>query len=155
MSAVVIGGTLRVHDSLLDGRSRFYAEILKVKQLVEMARGSVPLLFLMDELFHGTNSQDRADGAREVLTFLADLRAIGMVTTHDLALVEIGEQFGNKADNFHFQDRVLDGKLLFDYRLKPGRSSKGNALALMQAVGLTIESPKNMQQKSWKRNEDT
>ena len=139
LSTVAIGGTLRVQDSLLEGRSRFYAEILRVKQLVEIARGPIPLLFLMDELFHGTNSHDRVEGAHGVLEFLMGLGAVGMVTTHDLALAAIGDRLEPRAANVHFEDQVTDGELLFDYRLRPGRATHGNALALMQAVGLDLD----------------
>ena len=97
LSRVAIGGTLRVQDSLLAGRSKFYAEILRVKQLVEIAKGDASLLFLMDELFHGTNSHDRVEGAHGVLEFLIGVGAVGMVTTHDLALSAIGDRLGSRA----------------------------------------------------------
>jgi len=148
ISPVAIGGTLRVQDSLLAGRSRFYAEILRVKHLVEIARGSVPLLFLMDELFHGTNSHDRVEGAHGVLEFLVDLGAVGMVTTHDLALAAIGDRLGSRAANVHFEDELSDGELSFDYRLRPGNATHGNALALMQAVGLDVEAPSRISKSS-------
>ena len=138
ISPVSIGATLRVQDSLLEGKSRFYAEILRVKQLVEIARGAIPLLFLMDELFHGTNSHDRVEGAHGVLEYLVGLGGVGLVTTHDLALAEIGDRLGSQATNVHFEDQVVEGELRFDYRLRPGRSVHGNALALMRAVGLEV-----------------
>ena len=139
LSPMNIGGTLRVQDSLLAGRSKFYAEILRVKQLVEIGRAPGRLLFLMDELFNGTNSHDRVEGAHGVLQRLIDLGAIGMITTHDLALAEIGERLETRARNVHFDDRLVDGELAFDYRLKDGRSTHGNALALMRAVGLGLD----------------
>ena len=139
ISPVSIGGTLRVQDSLLSGRSRFYAEILKVKQLVEIAKGPHALLFLMDELFHGTNSHDRVEGAHGVLEFLVDLGAVGIVTTHDLALAGIGDRLESRAANVHFADELVEGTLAFDYRLRDGRSTQGNALALMRAVGLDVK----------------
>ena len=141
LSPVALGGTLRVQDSLLAGRSRFYAEILRVRHLVEIARGSVPLLFLMDELFHGTNSHDRVEGAHGVLEFLVDLGAVGMVTTHDLALAAIGDRLGSRAANVHFEDQIAAGELSFDYRLRQGIATHGNALALMRAVGLDVDPP--------------
>ena len=141
LSPVAIGGTLRVQDSLLAGRSRFYAEILRVKHLVEIARRSVPLLFLMDELFHGTNSHDRVEAAHGVLEFLVNLGAVGIVTTHDLALAAIGERLGSRADNVHFEDQMVDGELSFDYRLRQGNATHGNALALMHAIGLDVHAP--------------
>jgi hypothetical protein len=141
LSPVAIGGTLRVQDSLLAGRSRFYEEILRIKHLVEIARQSVPLLFLMDELFHGTNSHDRVEGAHGVLEFLVNLGAVGIVTTHDLALARIGERLGSRADNVHFEDQLVDGELSFDYRLRQGDTTHGNALALMNAIGLDVPAP--------------
>ena len=139
LSPVAIGGTLRVQDSLLAGRSKFYAEILRIKQLVEIAKEG-GLLFLMDELFHGTNSHDRVEGAHGVLEFLVGVGAIGMVTTHDLALSEIGDRLGARARNVHFADQLESGELSFDYRLREGRATHGNAIALMRAVGLDVGS---------------
>ena len=141
ISPVAIGGTLRIQDSLLAGRSRFYAEILRVKLLVEIAKGPRPLLFLMDELFHGTNSHDRVEGAHGVLDYLVGLGAVGMVTTHDLALAAIGDRLGARAVNVHFADELRDATLSFDYTLRAGRSTHGNALALMRAVGLAVTEP--------------
>ena len=86
LSPLQVGATLRIQDSLQEGRSRFYAEITRVRELADVARGSTPLLFLLDELFHGTNSHDRLIGASGVLRSLLDRGAIGLVTTHDLAL---------------------------------------------------------------------
>ena len=137
LSPVSIGGTLRVQDSLLSGRSRFYTEIFRVKQLVGIARADT-LLFLMDELFNGTNSHDRVEGAHGVLEYLVDLGAIGLVTTHDLALAAIGDRLGSRATNVHFADDFAGKELSFDFKLRSGRSTHGNALALMRAVGLNV-----------------
>ena len=138
LSPLVIGGTLRVQDSLLDGRSRFYAEITRLRRLVDMARGSAPLLFLLDELFHGTNSRDRLEGAHGVLRFFIGLQAVGLITTHDLALAGLADRLAPAAVNVHFEDQFEDGKMTFDYRLRPGRATGTNALALMAAVGLDV-----------------
>ena len=139
LTPLAIGGTLRVQDSLLDGRSRFYAEITRLRRLVDMARGPTPLLFLLDELFHGTNSSDRLDGAHGVLRYLLDLRAIGLITTHDLALAALADRLAPSAANVHFEDQLAaGGAMTFDYRLRPGRSTGTNALALMAAVGLDV-----------------
>ena len=86
---LAVGATLRVQDSLQAGKSRFYAEITRVRQLVDLAGGPLPLFFLFDELFHGTNSHDRRIGAESVLRGLIERGAIGLITTHDLALAEI------------------------------------------------------------------
>ena len=135
LSPMMIGATLRIEDSLQAGRSRFYAEVIRLKQIVETARAG-PTLFLLDELFHGTNSHDRADGARGLLRSLLSLRAVGLVTTHDLALTEIAARLAPAARNVHFDDSLVDDQMRFDYRLKPGPVTRSNALAIMRAVGL-------------------
>jgi hypothetical protein len=138
LSPVAVGATLRIQDSLQEGRSRFYAEILRVRQIVDLTRGPLPLLFLLDEIFAGTNSHDRRLGAEAVLRGLVEAGAIGLVTTHDLSLTHIAEQLGAHADNVHFADHFEDGAMLFDYRLQPGVVQHSNALALMRAVGLEV-----------------
>ncbi len=139
ISPLSIGGTLRVHDSLQAGRSRFYAEILRLKQLVEMAGQSPPLLFLIDEILHGTNSHDRLQGAEAVVRGLIDRGAIGLFTTHDLALAEVAGRLAPRAVNVHFADHLDDsGRLAFDYTMRPGVVRQSNALALMRAVGLDV-----------------
>jgi hypothetical protein len=140
LSPLAIGATLRIQDSLQEGRSRFYAEITRIRELADVARGPVPLLFLLDELFHGTNSHDRLVGASGVLRSLLDRGAIGMITTHDLALTAIADNLGTHAANVHFEEWFDAGEMRFDYRLKPGRVTRSNALALMRAVGLEVES---------------
>ena len=137
LSPMTPGATLRIEDSLQAGRSRFYAEVLRLGQIVEAARAG-PTLFLLDELFHGTNSHDRRDGARGLLGSLLELPAVGLVTTHDLALAEIADALAPAARNVHFDDHVVGGDLRFDYRLKPGPVTRSNALAIMRAVGLEV-----------------
>ncbi len=138
LSPVVVGATLRIQDSLQAGRSRFYAEILRVRQLVDLAGGSPPLLFLLDEVFHGTNSHDRRHGAEAVVRGLVARGALGLVTTHDLALTHITEVLAPHATNVHFADHVEKGTITFDYRMRPGVVRHSNALALMRAVGLEV-----------------
>ena len=138
LSPLALGATLHVEDSLQAGRSRFYAEILRIRAIVEEARGAVPLLFLLDEILHGTNSYDRRIGAEGIARALASLGAIGIVTTHDLALTELPATLGVAAANMHFEDRLIDGRMSFDYRLRPGVVEHSNALALMRAVGLDV-----------------
>jgi DNA mismatch repair ATPase MutS len=136
LAPLAVGGTLRVQDSLSAGRSRFQAETLRVRRLLEMAGGAPPLLFLLDELFQGTNSADRRLGAEAVLRQLMAAGAIGLVTTHDLALTEIADRLDGRAANVHFEDRFDDGGLTCDYRMKPGVVCHPNGLALMRAVGI-------------------
>jgi DNA mismatch repair ATPase MutS len=142
LTPFAIGATLRVQDSLLEGRSRFYSEITRIRMLVDIAAGPVPLLFLLDELLHGTNSHDRRLGAAGVLRGLLDRRAIGLITTHDLALTAIADELAPRAANVHFQDRFEENALTFDYRMKDGPVTRSNALALMRAVGLDVACPR-------------
>jgi hypothetical protein len=138
LSRLAIGATLRIQDSLQEGRSRFYAEVLRVRQLVAMAQKQPSLLFLLDELFQGTNSHDRRLGAEAVIRGLIEHGAIGLVTTHDLALTQIVDRLGLRAANVHFQDRFENGTMTFDYRMRPGVVEHSNALALMRAVGIDV-----------------
>jgi DNA mismatch repair ATPase MutS len=138
LSPLAIGATLRIQDSLLEGRSRFYAEITRIRELTDIAAGPVPLLFLLDELFHGTNSHDRLLGAAGVLSSLRDRGAIGLITTHDMALTTVADQLSPSAANVHFQDWFEGNDIRFDYLMKPGPVTRSNAIALMRAVGLDV-----------------
>jgi len=136
VSALRIGATLRVQDSLQEGTSRFFAEITRLKQVVAIADEGPGCLFLLDEILHGTNSHDRRLGGRAVVAGLLDRDAIGLVTTHDLALA--AGTADPRVENVHFVDELRDGVLHFDYALHPGVVHTSNALALMQAVGLPV-----------------
>jgi DNA mismatch repair ATPase MutS len=138
LSPLAVGTSMHVHDSLEEGRSRFYAEVLRVRQLVDLSRGPLPLLFLLDEIFAGTNSHDRRIGAESVVRGLVAAGALGLVTTHDLSLTQIADQLGPRSANVHFADHFEDGVMRFDYRLQPGVVRHSNALALMRAVGLEV-----------------
>jgi hypothetical protein len=138
LSLLSIGATLRIQDSLQAGKSRFYAEITRVRQLVELAEGPRPLLFLLDEIFAGTNSHDRCIGAQAIIRGLVERGAIGLATTHDLALADIANSLSPRAANVHFADHLENGELRFDYRMRPGVVTHSNALALMRAVGLEV-----------------
>ena len=137
LSPLSIGATIRIQDSLLAGRSRFYEEIKRLKQLMSLAEQDRPLLFLMDEVLHGTNSHDRRIGAAALLRQFLDAGALGLVTTHDLALAETEEGL-EQIRNMHFVDHVKDGELIFDYKLRPGVVQRSNAIELMRAVGLDV-----------------
>jgi hypothetical protein len=138
ISPLAVGATLRIQDSLLEGRSRFYAEITRIRELADLSLGPRPLLFLLDELFHGTNSHDRLVGASGVLRSLLDRGAIGLITTHDLALTAIARALAPRAINVHFEDWFEEGEIRFDYLVKPGPVTRSNAIALMRAVGLEV-----------------
>jgi DNA mismatch repair ATPase MutS len=136
ISPLALGATIRVQDSLQGGMSRFYAEISRIKQVMELASGARPVLFLLEEVLAGTNSQDRKTGAEILLREFLARNAIGLITTHDLALAGAADALGGAALNVHFEDQLVDGKLSFDYLLRPGVVTRSNALALMRAIGL-------------------
>ncbi|NIM02165.1 MAG: DNA mismatch repair protein MutS [Acidobacteria bacterium] len=138
LSTLQIGASMRIVDSLREGTSHLYAEIKRLHAIVELCKESRPVLFLLDEVLHGTNSSDRRAGAAAVVRSLLQAGAIGMVTTHDLALARIADELGDAGANVHFVDHMRDGKLAFDYTLRPGPVQKGNALELMRATGLEV-----------------
>jgi hypothetical protein len=138
ISPLTMGATLRINDSLQAGKSRFYAELTRLKQIVDRAGGAPRVLFLLDEILHGTNSHDRRIGAAAIIRGLIGRGAAGLVTTHDLALAEVAEAMGPRAANVHFEDHLEAGVMTFDYRMKPGVVRKSNALELMRAVGLEV-----------------
>jgi DNA mismatch repair ATPase MutS len=138
LSRLQVGASIQIHDSLAEGQSRFYAEILRLRQILGLAKGGVPVVFLLDEILHGTNSHDRRIGAEAVIRSLLHHSTIGLVTTHDLALAQIAEDPAVPAVNMHFEDEIIGGKMLFDYRLRSGVVRKSNALALMREVGLEV-----------------
>jgi DNA mismatch repair ATPase MutS len=138
LSPLAIGATLRVQDSLLGGTSRFYAEIQRLRDIMELTERPLPVLLLLDEILYGTNSHDRTIGAEAVIRGLVERGAIGFVTTHDLALAKVADALAPRAANAHFEDRLEGGKMVFDYLLRPGVVQRSNALALMRAVGLKV-----------------
>ena len=138
LSPLTIGASIQIQDSLQGGASRFYAEITRLKQVVELTRGERPLLFLLDEILSGTTSHDRRIGAEAIIRGLVERGAIGLTTTHDLALTRMVEPLGERAANVHFEDHLEDGRMVFDYRMQPGIVTHSNALELMRAVGLEV-----------------
>ncbi len=139
MSPLLVTASICVLDSLQGGLSRFYAEIQRLKQMQDLAEHGPKVLFLLDELLSGTNSNDRRTGTEAIVRTLLRHGAIGIVTTHDLALTEIVGRLDGKAENYHFEDHFEEGRLAFDYRMVPGVVQTTNALKLMRAVGLDVE----------------
>ena len=138
LSPLRLGACIRITDSLQGGTSRFYAEITRLRNILDLSGQESPLLVLLDELLNGTNSHDRRAGAEAVVRELIERGAIGVVTTHDLALTQIAESVAPRASNVHFEDRIENGKISFDYRLHPGIVTTSNALELMRSVGLRV-----------------
>jgi DNA mismatch repair ATPase MutS len=143
-----LGTSIRVSDSLASGVSHFYAEVSKLKAVLDQAGGSVPLVFLLDEVLHGTNSRERQIGARWVLGELLERGALGIVTTHDMELCRLPPPLMQQVQQFHFREDVREspsdgaqssgGKMTFDYTLRPGPVASGNALLLMRSAGLNV-----------------
>lgn len=138
MSPLALGASISTHDSLQGNTSRFYAEILRLRDIMQKAMGPTPVLFLIDEVLSGTNSHDRRIGAAAILKGLVERGSIGFTSTHDLALTHIAEDLGPRAANVHFEDQLIDGKMRFDYKMQPGVVTHSNAIALMRAVGIEV-----------------
>jgi hypothetical protein len=132
---------IQVSDSLSDGFSYFYAEVRRLKSLLnllEEAQTGVPVFYLIDEIFRGTNNRERRIGSQSFVRALARLPGSGVISTHDLELVKLAD--GNQRIlNYHFRDDVLDGRMIFDYKLRPGPSPSTNALKIMKNEGLPVE----------------
>lgn len=137
ISPLAIGASIRISDSLQEGSSRFYSEIRRLKQIVEISTRE-RLLFLLDEILHGTNSHDRRIGAEGVIRSLVGHGAVGLVTTHDLALARLGDSAELYARNVHFADRLEGDRIVFDYTMREGVVQHSNALQLMRMVGLEV-----------------
>ena len=136
LTPLQVGASIRVNDSLQEGSSRFYAEITRLRQIVDFAGGNPALLFLLDELLQGTNSKDRRIGGEGIVRALIDRGSIGIVSTHDLALTDIGGD--GHLRNVHFQDELANGRMKFDYTLREGVVTKSNGLELMRSIGLDV-----------------
>ena len=137
LTPLQVGASIRIQDSLQEGTSRFYAEIQRLRQIMDLA-GASPTLFLLDEILHGTNSHDRGIGAEAVVRGLLARGARGLVTTHDLALARVADELAPTARNVHFEDHVEAGRIEFDYTLREGVVTRSNAIELMRAVGLEV-----------------
>jgi len=138
ITPLVLGTCLRHTDSLREGRSGFFTEVLRIRQVCNLLDGPGRVLFLFDELLSGTNSKDRRTAAEALVRMLVARRAIGVVTTHDLALTEIAAILPTEVKNVHLQDHVENGQMRFDYKLRDGVITQSNALELMRMIGLDV-----------------
>jgi MutS-like protein len=139
ISPMSLGASIRIQDSLQNGTSLFYAEIKRIRQLMMgMNDGLLPLLFIIEEILHGTNSHDRLIGAEAILTKLVEKGAVGLVTTHDLSLTNLTKKLGTRAMNVYFECQLNNGQMEFDYILRQGIAGNSNAIELMRAVGIEV-----------------
>jgi hypothetical protein len=130
--------SMRISDSLSQGVSHFYAELQKLRDTVQATRGARPVFFLLDEILHGTNSEERQIGARWVLSTLLQAGALGAVSTHDQALCVLPPGLMEHVRTVHLRETVVDGAMHFDYLLREGVVRGGNALRLMRVLGLEV-----------------
>ena len=130
--------SMEIRDDLLEGVSTFYAELKRISMILEHSRLGKPMLYMIDEIFRGTNSQDRIAGAQVVLRQLSKNGAIGLISTHDFELCDLEKEVWANFKNYHFEEQYVKGRIEFDYKLRPGRCSTSNARYLMKMVGIDI-----------------
>ena len=138
MSRLSVCASLAVVDSLLNGKSKFLVEVDRLRQAIELALGDTPVLFLVDEIFSGTNSRDRRTAAEAVVRTLVNRGAIGALSTHDLALSEIADDGALCGENVHMGSKGEGDPMDFDYLLKPGVTREANALAIARMAGVPV-----------------
>ncbi len=128
---------INLSDSLSDGISYFYAEVRRLKGLLDALERDqgAPLFFLIDEIFRGTNNRERQQGSQAYTQRLAGKRGSGLISTHDLELAKLADVLPG-VHNYHFREDVRDGHMVFDYQLRPGASPTTNALKIMEIEGL-------------------
>jgi DNA mismatch repair ATPase MutS len=133
---------INVSDSVTDGISYFYAEVQRLKALLQALSmpSETPLLFLIDEIFRGTNNRERLIGSQSFIEALSGGNGVGLVSTHDLELITLAESMPT-IHNYHFRETIVDGRMAFDYELRPGPCPTTNALTIMQLEGLPVSSP--------------
>ncbi|MGK7368936.1 MAG: MutS-related protein, partial [Candidatus Halalkalibacterium sp. M3_1C_030] len=131
--------SINVKDSLDQGLSHFYAEVKRLRKLLDELNSehSYPLFFFVDEIYRGTNNRERLRGSNAFLKKVAGQHGIGMVTTHDLELAQLEEEIP-ELSNWHFEETIEGGKMSFEYKLKPGPCPTTNALKIMQMEGLPV-----------------
>ncbi|MEZ4220354.1 MAG: DNA mismatch repair protein MutS [Polyangiaceae bacterium] len=138
LSRLAVRTSIRVSDSLERGVSHFYAEVEKLAAVMRSTSGELPVFFLLDEILHGTNSRERQVGARWVLAQMLQHGASGAISTHDMELCRLPDELMAHVQLVHFRESVQDGKMTFDYKLRQGPVTSGNALRVMQLAGLDV-----------------
>ena len=132
--------SINIVDSLTDGISYFYAEVKRLKQILDAyhEENALPLFYLIDEIFRGTNNKERQIGSRAYLKALVGGNGVGVISTHDLELVHFADE-DKRIRNYHFREDVQHGRMNFDYILHPGPCPTTNALKIMALEGLPTE----------------
>ena len=125
-----------IRDDLINGISTFYAELTRINMIVKYSDQGQPMIYLIDEIFRGTNSLDRIAGAQVVLRELSKKKVIGLISTHDFELCDLEKERGLNFRNYHFEEQYVQGRIDFDYKLRSGRCTTSNARYLMRMVGI-------------------
>ena len=130
---------IQINDSLTDGFSFFYREVKRLKALLTELQNTheLPLLFLIDEIFKGTNNRERLIGSQSYIQALAGSNGVGIISTHDLELTSLADSI-SQIHNYHFREEVKNGKMVFDYKMRPGPCPSTNALKIMKLEGLPV-----------------
>ncbi len=137
-SVMDIYTSMRLGDDLNSGISTFYAELLRIKRIINDSKAQKPMIFLIDEVFRGTNSKDRYTGAKNVLLNLNKHWIIGLISTHDFDLCDLEKNESGRIVNYHFTEKYSNNEILFDYKVRSGRCSSTNARYLMKMVGIDL-----------------
>ena len=138
LSPLKIYTSMKVTDSLDKKLSLFYAELQRLKMIMDAILRKEPVFFLIDEMLKGTNESDRHKGAMALIKQLVENDADGLLATHDLGLTKLEQDYAETISNYHFDGYIEEDKLLFDYELKTGICQSSNALELMKKVGIKV-----------------
>jgi DNA mismatch repair ATPase MutS len=130
--------SMRIADNLAESTSTFYAELKKLKTVIDMVNNDEKIFILLDEILRGTNSLDRHTGSAALIRQLIRQGSAGIIATHDLALADIKSEYPSNILNFHFDAQVDKEELFFDYKLKPGVCESLNASILMKKIGIEL-----------------
>jgi DNA mismatch repair ATPase MutS len=139
VSIVTLISYMRIKDSLNESTSTFKAELDRLQMLLKAVENDQKVFFLIDEMLRGTNSVDKYLGSKAVIEQLISKKAVGMVATHDLEIAKLEERYPDYVRNFYFDIQVIDGEMLFDYKIKHGECKTFNASLLLKRIGINIE----------------
>jgi DNA mismatch repair ATPase MutS len=138
LSPMKVMSSMRISDNLEESTSTFYAELKKLKEIIEAVNNNEKIFLLLDEILRGTNSADRHTGSTALIKQLIHKNAAGLLATHDLELAKMSEQYPGNIENYHFDVQVANDELYFDYKLKRGICSSMNASILMKKIGIEL-----------------
>jgi DNA mismatch repair ATPase MutS len=139
VSVITIISYMRIKDSLNESTSTFKAELDRLQMLLAAVDGETKVYFLIDEMLRGTNSVDKYKGSKAVIEQLIKKKGVGLVATHDLQIAQLEQKYPDYVRNFYFDIQVLDGEMLFDYKIKHGECKTFNASLLLKQIGIDVD----------------